>query len=82
MSAEEQYKTAVAQVGNTRSELNVTHTATNQQQVDVDYAKLLLSYTDIKAPVSGIVTKRRVQMGQLLQAGQTLLLWWMKITFM
>ncbi|WP_337085228.1 HlyD family secretion protein [Elizabethkingia anophelis] len=72
ISAEEQYKTAVAQIGNTRSELNVTHTATNQQQTDVDYAKLLLSYTNIKAPVSGIVTKRRVQMGQLLQAGQTL----------
>ena len=35
ISAEEQYsKTAVAQTGNTRSELNVTHTATNQQQTD------------------------------------------------
>lgn len=71
-SAEEQYKTAIAQIGNSRSELNVTNTATGQQQVDVNYAKLLLSYTTIKAPVSGIVTKRRVQMGQLLQAGQTL----------
>nr|WP_295865254.1 HlyD family secretion protein [uncultured Chitinophaga sp.] len=71
-SAREQYNTAVARISNSRSELNATSIATDQHQADVDYARLLLSYTQITAPVSGIVTKRRVQMGQLLQSGQTL----------
>ena len=31
-----------------------------------------LSYTDIKAPASGIVSKKNVQKGQLVQAGQSL----------
>ncbi len=71
-SAQDQYKAAQEQVGATRSELNVTHTGVSQKQVDVDYAKLQLSYTIIKAPSSGIVSKKNVQVGQLVQAGQTL----------
>jgi membrane fusion protein (multidrug efflux system) len=71
-AAQDQHHAAEAQINNSRSQLNVTHTALNQQQIDVDYANLMLSYTQITAPVTGIVTKRRVQEGQLLQAGQTL----------
>lgn len=71
-SARDQYKAAQEQVGATRSELNVTHTGVSQKQVDVDYAKLQLSYTIIKAPSSGIVSKKNVQVGQLVQGGQTL----------
>ncbi|SHF23057.1 HlyD family secretion protein [Pedobacter caeni] len=71
-SANDQYHTAISQISNNQSQLKVTHTALNQQQVDVDFANLMLSYTNINAPVTGIVTKRRVQNGQLVQAGQTL----------
>lgn len=71
-SAQEQYKAAQEQVGATRSELNVTNKGVDQRKVDVDYAKLQLSYTVIKAPSSGIVSKKNVQIGQLVQAGQTL----------
>lgn len=58
--------------------------STNQQQVDaaatnvapkesdIEYAKLQLSYTVITAPADGIVSKRNVQLGQLVQAGQSL----------
>jgi membrane fusion protein (multidrug efflux system) len=70
--AKDQYKAAQEQVGATRSELHVTNTGVNQRKVDVDYAKLQLSYTIIKAPSSGIVSKKNVQIGQLVQAGQTL----------
>jgi membrane fusion protein (multidrug efflux system) len=31
-----------------------------------------LTYTDIKAPSTGVVSKKNVQVGQLVQAGQTL----------
>lgn len=71
-SAQEQYKATQEQVGATRSELNVTNKGVDQRKVDVDYAKLQLSYTIIKAPSSGVVSKKNVQVGQLVQAGQTL----------
>jgi membrane fusion protein (multidrug efflux system) len=70
--AQDQYKAAQEQVGATRSQLHVTNTGVNQRKVDVDYAKLQISYTLIKAPSSGIVSKKNVQIGQLVQAGQTL----------
>jgi membrane fusion protein (multidrug efflux system) len=69
---EEQYKAAQEQVGATRSQLNVTNKGVDQKQVDVDYAKLQLSYTWVKSPASGIASKKNVQVGQLVQAGQTL----------
>ncbi|MDB5118181.1 MAG: secretion protein HlyD [Mucilaginibacter sp.] len=71
-ASQDQYKAAQQQIGTTRDELKVTHTGVNQRQVDVDYAKLQLTYTDVKSPASGIASKKNVQMGQLVQAGQTL----------
>lgn len=71
-AAQEQYKASVQQVGTTRSQLNVTQTGVDQRQVDIDYAKLQLSYTEVKSPASGVVSKKNVQVGQLVQAGQTL----------
>jgi membrane fusion protein (multidrug efflux system) len=71
-AAKDQYKAALQQVGTTRDQLKVTNTGVNQRQVDVDYAKLQLSYTEVKAPASGIASKKNVQIGQLVQAGQTL----------
>jgi len=43
-----------------------------QKMADVDYAKLQLSYTCITAPSNGIVSKRAVQVGQLVQPGASL----------
>ncbi|TSD64926.1 HlyD family secretion protein [Inquilinus sp. KBS0705] len=71
-AARDKYKAAMEQVGTTRSQLKVTNTGVSQKQVDVDYAKLQLSYTNVKSPASGIVAKKNVQVGQLVQAGQTL----------
>jgi len=71
-AARDQYKAAQEQVGTTRSQLKVTNTSISQRQVDVDYAKLQLSYTVIKSPASGVTSKKNVQLGQLVQAGQTL----------
>jgi membrane fusion protein (multidrug efflux system) len=56
------------------NERQVGATASNlaSRQADVDYARLQLTYTVITAPASGIVSKRNIQLGQLVQAGQTL----------
>jgi membrane fusion protein (multidrug efflux system) len=71
-AAQDQYKAAVDQIGTTRSQLNVTNTGVTQRQADVDYAKLQLSYANITSPATGIVSKKNIQIGQLVQAGQTL----------
>lgn len=71
-ASQDQYKAAVEQIGTTRSQLKVTNTGVSQRQVDIDYAKLQLSYTTIKAPSNGLAAKKSVQLGQLVQAGQTL----------
>ncbi|PWS27891.1 HlyD family secretion protein [Pedobacter yonginense] len=71
-AAQDQYTAAVKQVGTTQSQLAVSSNAISQRQSDIDFAKLQLSYTDIKAPATGIVSKKNVQKGQLVQAGQSL----------
>jgi len=71
-AAVDQYTAAVKQVGTTQSQLAVSSNVISQRQSDIDFAKLQLSYTDIKAPASGIVSKKNVQKGQLVQAGQSL----------
>ncbi|WP_158825612.1 HlyD family secretion protein [Mucilaginibacter lacusdianchii] len=71
-AAQDQYKAAQQQVGTTRNQLKVTNTGVSQRQADVDFANLQLSYTTITAPASGTTSKKNVQLGQLVQAGQTL----------
>lgn len=71
-AAQDQYKAALEQVKGTRNQLNVTNTGVTAKQADVDFAKLQLTYTNINSPASGIVSKKNVQKGQLVQAGQTL----------
>jgi len=71
-ASQDQYKAAQQQIGTTRSQLRVTNTGVSQKQVDIDFAKLQLSYTTIKAPSAGLASKKSVQLGQLVQAGQTL----------
>jgi membrane fusion protein (multidrug efflux system) len=44
-----------------------------QKNADLDYAALQLSYVDVPAPVSGTVSKKNVEVGQFVQAGQPLL---------
>jgi membrane fusion protein (multidrug efflux system) len=71
-AAQDQYKAALEQVGTSRNQLKVTDVGVTQRQAEVDYAKLQLSYTTITAPSSGLASKKNIQIGQLVQAGQTL----------
>lgn len=54
----------------TGTQINLANSTIKQRQVDVDDAKLNLSYTVVTAPADGIVSKVNVQAGQFLQAGQ------------
>ena len=71
-AAEDQYKSSLEQVGTSRNQLKVTHVGVTQKEADVDFAKLQLTYTTVKSPSSGIASKKNIQIGQLVQAGQTL----------
>ena len=44
-----------------------------QARAALDAAKLNLSYTEITAPVDGVATHKQVEVGQIVQAGQGLL---------
>jgi membrane fusion protein, multidrug efflux system len=64
---------AVAQQSNaTASQIGVASSNVKQRQVDVEAAKLNLSYTIITAQEDGRISKVNVQPGQFVQAGQPL----------
>ncbi len=54
----------------TASQIGVAESIVKQREVDVENAKLNLSYTTLIASESGIVSKVNLQEGQYLQAGQ------------
>jgi membrane fusion protein, multidrug efflux system len=55
----------------TSSQISIASSTIKQRQVDVDDAKLNLSYTLITSPADGLVSKVNVQVGQFLSAGQS-----------
>jgi membrane fusion protein, multidrug efflux system len=68
-----QQTNVVAQQSNaTAQQINVANAGVHQRQVEVDAAKLNLSYTVITAQQNGLVSKINVQPGQFVQAGQAL----------
>ncbi len=54
----------------TSQQISVANATIKQRQVDVEDAKLNLSYTIITAPQDGLISKVNVQAGQFLTAGQ------------
>lgn len=65
-SAKVQYKTA-------QNQLKVAEANAEMREKEINVAKLQLSYTRIYAPVSGVVSKKTIQSGQLIQPGQPLM---------
>jgi len=70
--ASQQTNAVAVQSNATASQINIADATIHQRQVDVDAAKLNLSYTVITAPQDGLVSKVNVQPGQYVQAGQSL----------
>jgi membrane fusion protein, multidrug efflux system len=68
----QQTSTVASQSNATTQQASVAGAVIKQREVDVEDAKLNLSYTVIVAPDNGLVSKVYVQEGQFLVAGQSL----------
>ncbi|HXK09929.1 MAG TPA: HlyD family secretion protein [Vicinamibacteria bacterium] len=69
---------AQAQTGREQVDIVSSRAASASAKVDMaraalEQAKLNLSYTDVQAPVAGVVSRKTVEVGQVVQAGQPLL---------
>lgn len=70
--ASQQTNAVTVQSNATTGQIKVAEAAIKQREVDVDAAKLNLSYTVITADQDGHISKVNVQPGQFVQAGQAL----------
>ncbi len=70
VQASKQTNAIASQSNATSTQIGTANATIKQRQVDVDDAKLNLSYTVVTAPADGIVSKVNVQEGQFLQTGQ------------
>ena len=64
---------AKAQLEVTRAQLEAAKATVDQSETQVENATLQLSYTEIKAPVAGRVTKRSAEVGNYATAGAVIL---------
>jgi len=71
-AAQRQAKAATSQTAATSRQTGVVNATIKARQADIDNAKLNLSYTVITSPTDGHVSKVNAQLGQYLQAGQSL----------
>jgi len=65
--------TAPQQVSNARKQVESSMGQVGQARADVRTAELNLGYTKIYAPVSGIIGRKTVEVGQRIQPGQSVL---------
>lgn len=72
-TARRQAEAASAQVSLAETRIATAHTAIEQRKTELEFARLQRSYTTLTAPISGIVSRKSVEPGQYVQAGQTLL---------
>jgi len=76
----EQSRAAVAQAQANRKQVDISTAqsasaaaSVQQARANLETAQLLLSYATLAAPVAGVVTRKTVQLGQILQPGQSLM---------
>jgi membrane fusion protein, multidrug efflux system len=72
-AALEAARTAPQQVASMEAHASSARGQWERAKAAVDQAQLNLEYTTIKAPVSGIISKKSVEVGQTVQPGQPLL---------
>ncbi len=66
-------RTAPQQMAISRSNAQTAEARVKQAQANLQQAELNLGYTEVKAPIDGIVSQRKVELGQYVQIGQPLL---------
>ena len=68
-----QAKTAELLIGVAAARVDGSKTLAAEKASDLDYAKLQRTYASITAPITGLVSRKNIEPGQFIQAGQTLL---------
>lgn len=68
-----QKNAAQTQVASAQQQINVAKTQIEQRKAELELAKLQLSFAVVTAPMSGQVSRKNVQLGQLVNAGQPLM---------
>ncbi len=71
-SAQRQLDASRAQSAATSEQIAVAEAQVKQKQADLDYANLQLGYSIVTSPSNGVASKKNIQVGQLVQPGQTL----------
>ena len=66
-------QTGPQQVEATRAQASSAEARVQQQRAAVQQAELNLQYATVKAPTSGIVSRKNVEVGQVVQLGQPLM---------
>jgi len=66
-------QTAPQQRAISRSNATTALARVQQAQAALEQAELNMQYTDVKAPIDGIVSQRKIELGQYVQIGQPLL---------
>jgi membrane fusion protein (multidrug efflux system) len=61
------------QVSVKEAEVERAEAALSQAQADLSFATLQLEHTEVRAPADGVVSKKSVEVGQVVQMGQPLL---------
>jgi membrane fusion protein (multidrug efflux system) len=72
-AVEKQAAAGGSSVANARAGVRVAQARLEAAQAARDNSALQLSYTTVAAPVSGVVSKKMVELGQLVQPGQQLM---------
>jgi len=63
----------IHQVAIKEAELGRAEARLKEAQADLAYAELQLQHTEVRAPLDGVVSKRSVELGQVVQMGQPLM---------
>jgi membrane fusion protein (multidrug efflux system) len=66
-------QTAPEQITVTRARATAARARVQQLRADVEQARLNLEYVTIKAPLAGIISRKTVEPGQVIQPGQPLM---------
>jgi membrane fusion protein (multidrug efflux system) len=66
-------QTAAATVAASVRNVAAAEAEVAQKKADLDYVELQLSYANLAAPASGFVSRKSVEVGQMVQVGQPLL---------
>jgi membrane fusion protein (multidrug efflux system) len=66
-------QTAPSQIAASRARAAAADAKVRQNRAIVKQAELNLEYATVKAPVKGVVSRKSVEMGQVIQAGQPLM---------